>query len=119
MCERTNYQEWDLSGIEECKSHQLPKPIFEEIGTHFRVTISRTTQENFPLDSINKKIIDLLKDHTKLSNKEIAKNLGLSQRGVRVRLRYLVVENYIKAIGVGPYDPNKKYALSGREEKAS
>lgn len=52
------------------------------------------------IDLIDSKIINLLQKDGRLSNTEIAKNLGISEATVRTRLKRLIDEEYIQVVAV-------------------
>jgi ATP-dependent DNA helicase RecG len=97
--------------IEVCRQAGLEKPILEEIGTHFRVTIHM--EQKYPytssLDEVDKAILNLLKKDKGLSTKQIADKIALSTRATRSRLINLISNGLIVEIGSGPRDPKKKY----------
>ncbi len=100
--------------IEACLSAGLEKPVLEEIGIHFRVTIF--TEQIHPkdvvkLDEIDKSILMLLKKEKGLSTKQIADKIALSTRATRSRLLGLINNSLITEVGSGPRDPKKKYFL--------
>lgn len=99
---------------EACINAGLGKPIFEEIGTHFRVTIfTRQIHKAISsLDEVDHVILDLLKNDKGLSTKQIAERLPISSRATRTRLIELINRGLIVEIGSGPNDPKKKYFLA-------
>jgi ATP-dependent DNA helicase RecG len=101
--------------IEECIDAGLQKPLLEEIGIHFRVTIftEQKTTSITKLDDIDQIILRLLKGEDKgLSTKEIAEMISLTTRAARSRLLELVNKGLIVEVGRGVRDPKKKYLLS-------
>lgn len=101
--------------IGECLNAGLEKPVLEEIGTHFRVTIF--IEKKYPayvseLDEIDQSILNLLKKGKGFSTKQIADEIALSTRATRSRLIRLVKDELIVEIGTGPRDPKKKYFLA-------
>jgi len=100
--------------IDISKESGLPAPLFEEIGTHFRVTIG--TQAITPpiLNSTDQSILQLLKKpkYTKgLSTKEISDAIGKSTRTIRNRIISLSEKGFIVEIGSSINDPQRKYLL--------
>lgn len=101
--------------IEACSNAGLEKPVLEEIGTHFRVTLF-TKKVHFAqastLDEIDQSILGLFKKNSGLSTKQIADKINLSTRATRSRLIQLINNGLIIEVGSGPKDPKKKYFLA-------
>lgn len=95
--------------IEACNDLGFSEPLFEEIGTHFRVTIYTEKTKKPSLDDTEKSIIDVLKSSKGLSTKEIADVIKKSPRTTRTRLLALIEKGLVIEISKGPNDPNKKY----------
>ena len=76
-------EQWG-SGIQRmtsaCVEAGLPAPVFEEIGMHFRATISSIKVRASHADEKDGRILELLRDGQARSTASIAKHLGLSQR---------------------------------------
>jgi len=114
-----------------CLAAGLPEPEFEEIATHFRVTLraaSRALSNIRRLPSASSKRIDardsvvlaLLATHGETggaSTNEVAKHLGVTSRTARSVLARLIVRNLAAAVGASPNDPQRRYFLVGREQK--
>jgi ATP-dependent DNA helicase RecG len=95
--------------IDFCVQAGFAEPKFEEIGTHFKVTIF--TQQ-FSLPKINESdqvILNILKNANGLSTKEIASYVRVSERTVRNRLISLIKRGLVVEIATGPTDPKRKY----------
>jgi ATP-dependent DNA helicase RecG len=108
-------EQWG-SGIQRmtaaCRDHGLDDPQFEEVGTHFRVTLSAVRRRAPALDERDQAVIKLLGRSSKgLSTSEIAKRIGLSPRAARTRLMTLVERGLVAEIGSGPQDPHRRYHL--------
>lgn len=88
-------EQWG-SGIQRmtaaCEEAGLPVPVLEEMGTHFRVTLSATRTGPIRLDEGDQVILRLLEDGRGRSTAEIAKTISLSPRATRTRLADLVNE---------------------------
>lgn len=100
--------------ISACEENGLEKPKFEEIGTHFRVTIYIQQKERLLLDTQDQSILDLLKTKKAkngLSTHDIAENIKLSGRATRARLGSLLERDLIAQIGSGPNDPTRRFLL--------
>ena len=98
--------------LSSCKEAGLKPPIFEEIGTHFRVTIYLDKVNSLQLDSVNQKILNILKEKEGVSTHEIAQEIKLSSRATRIRLIKLIDLGLVTEIGLNARDPNKKYFRS-------
>jgi predicted HTH transcriptional regulator len=111
-------EQWG-SGIQRmtaaCVDAGLPAPVFEEVGTHFRVVISTVPQQKPRIDSRDRRILEALRTEETLSTAQIAKRIGMSARGTRTRLQSLVERGLAIEIGSGPTDPRRKYALPDSE----
>ncbi len=97
--------------IEKCTDFGFESPFFEEIGTHFRVTIFTESVREPTLNNADREIIEALHQSTGLSTKDIAAKIGKSTRMTRYRLVQLVQLGLVIEIGKGPNDPGKKYYL--------
>src|SRR5690606_14520008 len=64
--------------IEACSEGGFDKPILEEVGTHFRVTLftERHGLRDVKLDEIDKNILEVLKKSDGLSTQEIADQIN-------------------------------------------
>ena len=84
-------------------------PLFEEIGTRFRVTLFTGRVGPSALDAIDQAIVDALPAGTGLLTSEIARTIGLTPRATRTRLSRLVGNGLIRELGTGPQDPKRRY----------
>jgi len=99
--------------MEACLSAGLPVcPRFEEIGTHFRVTIFSKRVGPPLADETDGKILGLLAERGPLSIAVIAKEIGLSARATLTRLRNLLETGQVFGVGKGPNDPRREYAAA-------
>jgi len=109
-------EQWG-SGIQRmtaaCVDRGLDAPIFEEIGTHFRVTLSAVPHRAPSRDARDETILSALAASAEsgLSTSQIAKQIDLSVRAARTRLASLVERGLIVEIGSGPQDPHRRYHL--------
>lgn len=109
-------EQWG-SGIQRmtaaCQDRGLDVPRFEEIGTHFRVTLSAIPRRASTTDTRDRAILATLAEHLErgLSTSEIAKQMKLSPRTARTRLVSLVERGLVAEIGSSPRDPYRKYYL--------
>jgi len=101
--------------ISTCKEGGFPEPTFEEIATHFRVTIHTNRQQNAQMiDSVNQSIFDLLKQHQKgLTTAVIANEIKLSPRATRTRLLKLIELGLVSELASSEKDPGRLYFLTG------
>lgn len=109
-------EQWG-SGIQRmtaaCQDRGLDAPRFEEIGTHFRVTLSAIPIRESTKDARDKAILAALAANleTGLSTSEVARQITLSPRATRTRLAALVERGLVAEIGSGPQDPHRRYYL--------
>jgi ATP-dependent DNA helicase RecG len=99
--------------IDSCKEAGFSEPIFEEIGTHFRVTIFTEVVEEPHFNETDRSIIVVLKKNDGLSTKEISELISKSQRATRLRLINLIEKGLVVEVGTGPNDPKRKYFIKG------
>jgi Lrp/AsnC family transcriptional regulator for asnA, asnC and gidA len=66
---------------------------------------NNSTNKKKALDSVDCQMIQLLQKDGRISNTEIAKNIGISEATVRTRLNRLIEEKYIQIVAVS--DPIK------------
>ena len=110
-------EQWG-SGIQRmttaCHEAGLDAPRLEEIGLHFRVTISSRRVQPARADETDRKILALLRAGNALSTAAVARHAGLSQRATLTRLKRLKSRGVLVEIGTGPHDPKRQYALAER-----
>jgi predicted HTH transcriptional regulator len=108
-------EQWG-SGVQRmaaaCQEAGLTAPRLEEIGTHFRVTISSTRVRQPDSDGTDKRILALLGDGVARSTAGVAKHVGLSQRATLTRLKAMTSRGLLVEIGTGPHDPKRQYMLA-------
>jgi len=95
--------------ISSCREHGLPPPRFEEIGTHFCVTISLQAEDLPALDELNTQILAQITEGNGLTTKDVASATGISPRAARARLKALVEKGLIVEVGSSPTDPRRVY----------
>ncbi len=107
-------EQWG-SGIQRilstCEENGLAKPKFEEIGTHFRVTIYIEKSRTLQLDEHDQAILNLLQGSNGMSTHDIANKIKLSTRAIRPRLASLVERGCIIQVSSGPHDPSKRFFI--------
>ena len=94
--------------IASCQQAGVPVPIWEEIGTRLRVTMSTEPVDAATADPMDQAILNLL-DGGDRTTREIAGAIGRSTRATRTRLSRLVDPGQLVAIGRGPQDPRRVY----------
>lgn len=62
--------------IDECNEHGLQKPVFEEIGMRFRMTIFTSKQTAPLINELDQNILLILKREGNLSTSELAKHIN-------------------------------------------
>ena len=95
--------------IDSCLEAGFPEPIFEEIGTHFRVTVLTQAIKESSIDAVEQAILEALKSSNGLSTKEVAEAIDKSQRATRTRLINLIKKGLVIEISLGVNDPGRKY----------
>ncbi|MBL8291156.1 MAG: putative DNA binding domain-containing protein [Bryobacterales bacterium] len=107
-------EQWG-SGIQRmtaaCQDAGLEAPKLEEIGTHFRVTISNARVGRPHVDEKDRNILAMFRDGRARSTSEVAKHIGLSERATLTRLKSLTERGMLAEIGTGPHDPKRQYVL--------
>jgi len=111
-------EQWG-SGIQRmtaaCVDVGLAAPQFDELGTHFRVTLRAKRHHAPRTDKRESAILTLLAGSPSgLSTSHVAKKLRISARAARTRLAALVERGMIAEIGSGPHDPHRRYHLVSR-----
>lgn len=110
-------EQWG-SGIQRmsaaCREAGLDAPLFEEIATRFRVTITTERMGTPVLDETDEAILQSLGGDAGRSTSEIADVIQLSPRATRTRLVRLVGRGLVREIGTGPQDPRRRYFLAER-----
>lgn len=105
-------EQWG-SGVQRmaraCREAGLGPPVFEEIGTRFRVTLFTERVGRPALDETDRAIVEALAGGKGLLTSEIAKVIGLTPRATRTRLARLVEGGFVREIGTGPQDPKRRY----------
>jgi predicted HTH transcriptional regulator len=108
-------EQWG-SGIQRmiaaCQEVGLPAPVFQEIGTHFRVILSAIPTGPVRLHAKDQAILRLLQAGRGRSTAQIAKGLRQSTRAARTRLADLVERGLVVEVGSGPRDPRRQYFLA-------
>ena len=98
--------------LSACQQAGLSDPVWEEIGTRFRVTMRMQQRSAATFVSNDDPICDILSEREGLRSSEIAEAIGLTTRATRNRLKKLVEHGLIVRIGTGPTDPKSKYFIA-------
>lgn len=95
--------------MDSCKDSGFGEPLFEEIGTHFRVTLFTRKIDSPQLSELDNAIIKILENKEGVSTKEIVEKIGKSSRLIRNRLNQLLEKKCIVVVGRSATDPKRKY----------
>lgn len=97
--------------IDSCVESGFPEPLFEEIGTHFRVTIYTQVVGKPSINELDEKVLLLLKSAADvgLSTAELAEKINKSHRATRTRLLALIEKGLVVEVGKNANDPGRKY----------
>lgn len=113
-------EQWG-SGIQRmtaaCRAAGLAQPILEEVGSGFRVTLTRIARGAPVMDPMDRTIMDLLQRSGGLSTSEVAKGIGRTTRATRDRLNRMVESGIVVAIGSSSRDPRRIYRVVTGELK--
>lgn len=99
--------------ISTCLEGGFPEPKFEELATHFRVTIFTTQEKDkHVVDSVNQSILELLKQNGDgLTTARIASTIKLSTRAIRTRLLHLIELGLVAELASSEKDPTRLYFI--------
>jgi ATP-dependent DNA helicase RecG len=107
-------EQWG-SGIQRmigaCEQAGLREPVFEEIGSGFRVTIYSQAQVQPLLEQIDRAIVDYIREVKEASSSQVAVHIGRTPRTARTRLNHLVDLGLLIPVSSGPCDPRRVYRL--------
>jgi hypothetical protein len=95
-----------------CHEAGLAAPKLEEIGMHFRATISSGRVRQPHTDETDRRILALFSDGVAQSTAAVAKHVRLSQRATLTRLKSMTSRGLLVEIGTGPHDPKRQYILA-------
>jgi len=104
--------------VETCLETGFEKPLLEEVGIHFRVTLftkRKHSKSSAKLEKIDQHILEFLKTNEGLSTQQIANKIGRTTRSTRSRLIALVKRGLVVEIGTSTQDPKRKYFLAVKE----
>ncbi len=99
--------------ISTCLEGGFPEPEFEELATHFRVTIfTNQDKDKHVVDTVNQSILDLLKENGDgLTTAMIARSIKLSTRTIRTRLLHLIALGLVAELTSSEKDPTRLYFI--------
>ena len=95
--------------ITACQQAGLPVPVWQELGTRFRVTMRKQLDVKPTSATVKDPICDVLSVREGLRTSEIAESIGLTNRATRIRLKKLVEQGLVVRVGTGSTDPHSKY----------
>ena len=98
--------------IDACQQAGLPNPVWQELGTRFRVTMRKQPDATPTSNTVDDPICDVLSVRDGLRTSEIAESIGLTNRATRIRLKKLVELGLVVRIGTGSTDPHSKYYIA-------
>ncbi len=92
----------------------LPRPLFEELGGRFRVTLWTGEDGSPVLSEDENRLLTALTTagSSGLSTRELTEFLGRSARTTRTRMTRLVELGLVFQIGSGPTDPQRRYVAA-------
>lgn len=98
--------------ISACQQAGLPEPVWQEVGTRFRVTMKMQHAFTPTIESVEDPIYGILSVRDGLRTSDIADASGLSLRATRIRLKKLVEQGLVVRSGTSPTDPQAKYFIA-------
>ncbi len=98
--------------IGACEQAGLSEPVFEEIGSGFRVTIYSQAQVQPRLEELDRVIVDYIRKVKEASSSQVASHIQRTPRTARNRLNHLVDIGLLIPIGSSPRDPRRVYRLA-------
>lgn len=90
---------------------QAKKPLFQEMGAHFRVTLYSADVTIIALAAWEEQLIAKLTKETQLGTTEIAKFWNVTTRTARTRLKKMLEMNFIDRVGTSSKDPHAVFKL--------
>lgn len=88
-------------------------PKFEEIDTHFRVTLYEVTEPAKPTETWELALIHALSGSNQLATKDIATLWKVTVRTARIRLKNMLNKGLIETTAISKTDPTAQYKLKG------
>lgn len=109
------------SGIQRmigaCDDAGLEAPLFEEVATHFRVTLFSAPKRAPRVDAPSLEILAELKRRGGMSTAEVARAIHRTARATRTRLEQLVRRGLVVEVGTSPTDPRRRYFLAAQRSR--
>ena len=93
----------------------LPEPLFEEIGTGFRVTFHRRASVVPQIDPMDQKILSYINESGGASTRQIAIHIGRTPRSALTRLNRLVKLGLLVTVSSDPKDSRKVFRVPGSQ----
>jgi ATP-dependent DNA helicase RecG len=108
-------EQWG-SGIQRmigaCEQAGLQEPVFEEIGSGFRVTIYSQARVQPQIEELDKAILEYVRNVKEASSSQVAAHIQRTPRTARTRLNHLVDLGLLVPIGSSSRDPRRVYRLA-------
>ena len=93
-----------------CEETGCPHPVFEELGSRFRVTLG-VSAPSAATDDVDARLLSALRAQDGLSTQELAAAIERTPRTTRARLKRLVERGQVREVGSGVNDPRRRYYL--------
>jgi len=87
-------------------------PLFEEMGTHFRVTLYPASASKVPLSDWQEVLVQALTEQSYMTPKEIAGLWDVTSRTARTRLGKMLELGVLIRVATSEKDPKAKYKLA-------
>lgn len=98
--------------IAACVDAGLKAPLFQDMNTHFRVTLYSEAEDEVKFEGWRQVLIKALKSKKKIKAQEAAALWEITPRTARRRLTTLVNEGLVVKIGLSKKDPYGAYAIN-------
>lgn len=95
-----------------CDEAGCPRPVFEELGGRFRVTLG-VAGPGVVADEVDARLLSALRAQDGLSTGQLAAAIERTPRATRTRLKRLVERGRVREVGSGANDPRRRYYLIG------
>ena len=96
--------------IAACDEAGCPRPVFEELGGRFRVTLG-VSAPGVVADDVDARLLRALQVQDGLSTRQLAAAIERTPRTTRTRLKRLVERGQVREVGAGANDPRRRYYL--------
>ena len=93
-----------------CDEAGCPRPVFEELGGRFRVTLGISAPRAVT-DDVDARLLSALRAQDGLSTQQLAAAIERTPRTTRTRLKRLVQRGQVREVGSGANDPRRRYYL--------